>query len=97
MNLDDIKRCWEEHERSPFPSGLRGKSVEGVDLTLLESNLARYILGTIELGKPLAERSRGFLQTEADKLNALLPHLSGEAATYFKRLAKIAQDVLSLG
>ena len=56
--IEDIQQRWREHEAASFPKGLRGRSVGGVDLTLLESNIARFIMSAIELKGPLPNRSR---------------------------------------
>ena len=91
--LEDIKRRWEEHERGPFPPNTRGKKVSGIDLTLLESEIARFIMTTLSLNAPLSARSKGMFQQHRETLDKVLPQLDGAARRYFERLHAIAKDV----
>lgn len=94
--IEDIKQRWQEHERVPFPKGLRGKSIAGTDLTLLQSNIARFILAAIELNAPLAPRSKSMLDGQREVLAEVLGALEGDARVYFERLRGLADDVAKL-
>lgn len=94
--IEDIQQRWREHEAASFPKGLRGRSVGGVDLTLLESNIARFIMSAIELKGPLPNRSRTMLEDQRKILEGVLPKLEGDSRSYFERLRGLANDVLVL-
>ena len=94
--IEDIQQRWREHEALPFPRGMRGKMLGGVDLTLLQSNFARFVMTAIELNAPLGARSRGMLDDQRKILESILPQLEGEARIYFERLRGLAKDVSTL-
>lgn len=42
---------WEEHEKTPFPPGLRGEGIFGVDLVLLDADTAGLVEDFLRAGR----------------------------------------------
>ena len=37
---DSVQRLWDEHRATPFPARLRGAEVAGVDMVMLDADIA---------------------------------------------------------
>ena len=96
VNCEELRKLWNEHEQRRFPLGIRGKKFNDVDLTQTESQIARYVLATIELeGKPLSQRMLSILAEQIELLDKTFPVLPNDAKEYFEELKKIANFTLN--
>ena len=91
----DIEALWTAHEQTPFPDGHRSVSAQGMKLTLLESEIAGYILTFITTKGGIGSRQRNVLEDYSKKLVDIIAELeTEEAKNYFASLKKITDLVL---
>jgi len=93
--MNNIKQLWEQHERRPFPAGCRGKEVQGLSLTMLESEIGGLILSFINTEGVLSSRQSGTLAGYDEKLAGVVDELDGEAKEYFSALQMIFREVIN--
>ena len=88
-----IERLWREHESAAFPRGCRGKDVEGVDLVMLDADVAGCVHTFVSRGN-LNLFQTAILGLCYRNLTYLIPMLSEEGRTYYSRLELLAELVL---
>jgi hypothetical protein len=87
------EELWQEHLAAPFPKGLRGKDVNGIDFVLLDANIAGCVSTFVERGKLNAYQIT-MLGLSYRDASFVLPILNEEGAAYFWRLERLAELVL---
>ncbi|MFG2641950.1 hypothetical protein ACGFYP_13405 [Streptomyces sp. NPDC048370] len=89
-----VAHLWQEHMRAPFPAGLRGADRAGIDLVLLDADIAGCVSTWQSNGGSLdAERHRILHRRIAD-LDQILPLLGAtEDPPYWQRLHQLARLV----
>lgn len=86
----DLARLWEAHLRALFPDGFRGVDFDGVDLVLLDADVAGLVQG--ELTGGLDDRSLAYLWGCIANLDKVIPLINEEyCASYFTKLRTMAQ------
>lgn len=95
IEYDRFLRKWRDHECRGFPSGWAGEVVAGVELVLFDPDL-NGLLNKYAEKRHLSEGAVRVLQEHADDLSRVLPHLSGDAATYFSEKHELATAVLRM-
>ncbi|MFD7904052.1 hypothetical protein ACFV4G_17605 [Kitasatospora sp. NPDC059747] len=84
-----LDRLWEAHLETPFPESFRGVDVDGVDLVLLDANVAGLVLR--ELNGGLDGDGAAVLWACIADLDAIVPRLNEEyCAAYYRRLRTVA-------
>jgi hypothetical protein len=94
--IDSIKKRWKEHENTRFPLGVRGKTFAGLDPTLIQSNVSKYIITAINLEAPLSARMIDFMSVDVADLEKLIPALPEGAKSYYQEILDTAKDVMRL-
>ena len=84
-----VRQSWEAHQAMSFPAGMGGTEVNGIDLVMLDADIAGLVIS--HLGHAPVDR-RLLAQLVADA-GSVLPALSGEAAEYFGLLRTLALTV----
>lgn len=85
-----LSGLWDEHRSAPFPPSDRGRDLGGVDLVLLDANVAGCV-SSVLVG-PLDVRRRKILEFSIGQLDVLLPLLTEEdSMLYFRRLHRLAE------
>jgi hypothetical protein len=93
---DRLRQLWQEHERAPFPEGLAGEEINGVDLVLIDADIAGAIASSVDAPRNLDPTSREALVLCRADLERVLPHLSNTPeGLYFARLAAMADLALA--
>lgn len=93
--MDDALRerfsgLWDEHRSALFPPSDRGRDLGGVDLVLLDANVAGCVSSA--LAGPLDARRREVLEFGIGQLDVVLPLLTEEdSVLYFQRLHRLAE------
>ncbi|MGW2017677.1 hypothetical protein [Streptomyces sp. NPDC001927] len=85
-----LARLWEEHRRALYPDSFRGVDIEGVELILLDADVAGLVLR--ELNGGLDDSGIAILWAciaDLDKIASLIN--SQYCASYFARLRTMAQ------
>ncbi|MFI9056044.1 hypothetical protein ACIGXQ_16060 [Streptomyces anulatus] len=87
-----LARLWEDHLHAPFPDGFRGVDLDGVDLVLLDSDVAGLVHR--ELNGGLDDSGIACLWGCIADLDKIVPLVNEEyCATYFTRLRTMAQVI----
>ncbi|GAB2577396.1 hypothetical protein Aab01nite_11740 [Paractinoplanes abujensis] len=99
MNLDDerteaVARMWRDHVSLPFPGRLRSVDVAGVELAMLDADVAGHVSFWLDNRGCLDDRRRNALATRERQLDTVIPELTGEEAAYFRHLLDMAVLVL---
>ena len=90
----EVRRLFAEAREAPFPD-CRGDEVDGVDLVLIDLDLAGCVMHF------LGQRFRDdafqlpILEQIAGELDRIVPQMTGEVARYFEREARLAHATLA--
>lgn len=89
MSDRPLSQLWEEHMRAPFPAGFRGVDIEGVELILLDSDVAGVVQQ--ELGGGLDHKDIETLWWCIAGLDKVLPLIDDDYCTsYYAHLRTMA-------
>lgn len=94
MSPDDIPssalRLWNEHQQAEFPHRLREQEVAGVDMVMLDADVAGCIGTWASVGQLDQPHREGLEQCLTD-LNRVLPLLNDQSEkAYYERLRELA-------
>ncbi|WP_330334367.1 hypothetical protein OHS33_34550 [Streptomyces sp. NBC_00536] len=85
-----LARLWEDHLRALFPDGFRGVDFDGVDLVLLDADVAGLVQRELKGG--LDDRGIAHLWGCIADLDKIVPLINEEyCASYFTKLRTMAQ------
>lgn len=88
--LGGLARLWRDHLRTLFPDGFRGVDFDGVDLVLLDADVAGLVHR--ELNGGLNDRGIASLWGCIADLDKIVPLINEEyCASYFRKLRTMAQ------
>jgi len=88
-----IEQLWREHELAAFPQGYRGKDVNGVDMVMLDADVAGCVDSFVSRGR-LNLFQTAILGLCYRNLTYLIPMFSEEGKVYYGRLERLAELVL---
>ena len=84
-----LSQLWDEHMRAAFPAGFRGVNLEGVELILLDADVAGLV--QVELNGGLDDSGVAILWRCIAGLDKILPLISDDyCAAYYARLRMMA-------
>ncbi|WP_189935201.1 hypothetical protein [Streptomyces aurantiogriseus] len=84
-----LSQLWEEHMRALFPAGFRGVDFEGVDLILLDADVAALVQRELDGG--LGDEGVAILWACIARLDKILPLIGDDYCTsYYARLRMMA-------
>ena len=91
---DDVRRLYAEVRAAPFPD-CRGEEVDGVDLVLIDADLAGCVMHF--LGQRFRDDvfQRQILEQIVGELDRIVPQMTGEVAVYFERECRLAHATLT--
>ena len=92
--LGAVQALWRQHYGAPFPKGLAGKEVSGIDVTSLDSFATGCIDTFLHNGGKLDLGRTALLGLCYRDLSVALTKLAGERRDYFARLETMARLVL---
>lgn len=93
---DPLRQLWQEHQRSPFPESVRGEDIGGVDLVLIDADIAGCVASCVDAPRNLDQMRRDILAGCRKELDLVLPHLArGDEDAYVTRLAAMADLALA--
>src|SRR5688500_13868076 len=90
----EILELWQEHSASSFPKGYGGREINGIDLSLLDAEIAGCIRMYVHNSGELDHRNVDILRKSLTELNTIVLLLDSEELTYFNRLRNLAILVL---
>lgn len=87
---DRLDRLWEEHLRALYPDSFRGVDIEGVELILLDADVAGLVQR--ELNGGLDDSGIAMLWACIADLDLIVPLINSEyCVSYFARLRTMAR------
>lgn len=88
-----ILDLWQQYSSTAFPKGYGGKVINGIDLPLLDAEIAGCIRMYVT-GMKLDSQRIKILHERLIDLNAITLLLGSEELTYFNRLSQLANLIL---
>ncbi|MFI7286839.1 hypothetical protein ACIBRY_09320 [Streptomyces anulatus] len=93
-----VSHLWQEHRQAPFPAGLAGAEREGIDLVLLDADIAGCVSSWRDDAGSLDAGRRRILHNRVTDLGRILPLLGAtDNAPYWQRLYRLARLVSEAG
>jgi hypothetical protein len=89
-----VAELWKTHCDAAFPSRLRSTDVAGVEMVVLDADVAGCISTWLTNGGGIDSRRREILMNRERLLARVVPKLSGPEVTYFQRLLDMTALVL---
>jgi hypothetical protein len=93
MDNRSIEQLWREHKLAAFPQAYRGKDVNGIDLVMLDADVAGCVDTFLSRGN-LNLFQTAVLGLCYRNLTYSIPMLSEEGKAYYRRLELLAKLVL---
>jgi hypothetical protein len=90
----EILNLWQQYSSAAFPQGYGHKEIDGIDLPLLDAEIASCIHMYVYNGAELEARRVKILRERLIDLNTVVLVLDGEELQYFNRLRELANLVL---
>lgn len=92
--MDKVRKLWAEHSGARFPTGLAGMEVDGVDLSVLDADIAGCVDMFLKNGGTLDNEGRTVLEMCYKDVSKVVLGLLGEPKRYFERLRDMARETL---
>jgi hypothetical protein len=93
---DRVQELWRTHLAEPFPEEWLGESIEGVELVLLDADVAGCVSTWLGSSSKLDQQHHQWLRESRRDLDHVLAYLEGTpAAGHFVRLVAMADLVLA--
>ncbi|GAA2344689.1 hypothetical protein OHT20_36340 [Streptomyces caniferus] len=87
-------RLWQEHLDAPFPAGLRGVELAGIDMVLLDADIAGCVSTWLNNDGFLEGERHGILRDRIEESERVLPLLKETGhLRYHQRLLQLAHIV----
>jgi hypothetical protein len=90
----EILELWQQHSSAAFPKGYGEKIINGIDLPLLDAEIAGCIRMYVHKNGQLDSRYVKSLRQSLVDLNTIVLLLNSEELIYFDRLRKLANLIL---
>lgn len=89
-----VSRLWAAHVRAEFPPRLRGEELAGVDMVMLDADIAGCVVTWRACHGSLDEGRRQLMGRLLQDLDRVLPLLSDEQeCAYYRRLRRLLELV----
>lgn len=92
--LDAVTPLWDAHLRADFPAYLRGAELLGIDMVLLDAEVAGCVSSWLHGRGHLDEERRRILARCVADLDHILPILATQEDAYYGRLRAMAVAAL---
>lgn len=92
--LKRIEELWREHLKTRFPPACRGADVEGIDLVMLDADIAGCIDTYLRRGGDLGTERTAILGLCYRELGTVVLALPAEAREYYQRLETMTEQIL---
>lgn len=90
-----VRRLWREHARAEFPEGLTGEELAGVDLVMLDADIAGCVTTWLDSSGRLDDGRAALLRACLRDVSRVVPLLDmADELSYFSRLRELARMVL---
>ena len=93
---DEVQQLWSEHRGAPFPSRLRGEEIAGVDMVMLDADVAGCVSVWLSSNGRLDEWRKTVLLQCLDELDRIVPLLQdADEREYYERVRQLARAALT--
>jgi hypothetical protein len=92
--MNDIKEKYQEFRIEPFPEGIAGEEIHGIDLVMLDADTAGLIEKFIGYNYKLTRTDFDLLKRLSVELKTVTKELEGQSRTYFSTLWNLADRVV---
>ena len=92
--MDELTRLWQMHLEAKYPDGNRGKEVAGIELILLDADIAGCVSTYLAEGGRLDLQRTAILGRCYRDAAVVVSELPSPARDYFARLERMAAVVL---
>lgn len=92
--MNDIKEKYQEFRNEPFPEGISGEEIHGIDLVMLDAGTAGLIEKFIGYNYKLTRADFDLLQRLSVELKTVTKELDGQPRTYFSTLWNLADRIV---
>ena len=92
--MNDIKEKYQEFRNEPFPEGIAGEEIHGIDLVMLDADTAGLIDKYVGYNYKLTKSDFDLLKIFSTELKTVTKELEGQQRTYFSTLWNLADRVI---
>ncbi len=92
--MSGVASLWEAHRNAAFPGRLRSVDIAGVEMVMLDADVAGCVSAWLNDGGNIDDRWWDVLAVRERHLERVVPELSGDEAAYFQRLLDMTVLVL---
>ncbi|HYG37368.1 MAG TPA: hypothetical protein VD908_02060 [Cytophagales bacterium] len=93
--MNDIKEKYQEFRSEPFPEGVAGEEIHGIDLAMLDADTAGLIEKFIGYNYQLTRTDFDLLKRLSAELKTVTKEVEGQTRTYFSTLLNLADRVIT--
>jgi|OpeIllAssembly_1097287.scaffolds.fasta_scaffold832635_2 hypothetical protein len=90
----EILKLWQQHSSAAFPKGYSDKKINGIDLSLLDAEIAGSIHMYMHNSEELDSWRVQILRERLIDLNNIVLLLDNEELIYFNRLSELANLII---
>lgn len=95
QKMNEIAKLWEEFQSRPFPDGIAGEEINGVEPVEIDTFTAGCVSTYVGNKGSLDIERINILKKCMSELEAILPELNSEGKEYFSILQKLGNLILS--
>ena len=95
-DVENLRKLWKEHLSSPFPDESKGKDINGIELVLLEADIAGCLSGFLGSQGKMEQPKIEILKKCSHDLNSIIDLINTREKSYFIELGKITLATLRL-
>jgi len=95
MPNNPLAKLWSDHLDAAFPPDCRARDIDGIDLIMLDADIAGCVSTFLERKHSLDPRRIVILEDALQDVRHIIPHLSPSAAAYYQRLEQLANLLLT--
>lgn len=92
--MNDIKEKYQNFRNEPFPEGIAGEEIHGIDLVMLDADTAGLIEKFIGYNYKLTRTDFDLLKRLSVELKTVTKELDGQSRTYFVILWNLADRIV---
>ncbi|BDD01474.1 hypothetical protein [Persicobacter psychrovividus] len=92
--MNDIKEKYQEFRNEPFPEGIAGEEIHGIDLVMLDADTAGLLEKFIGYNYKLTRTDFDLLKRLTVELKTVTKELNGQSRRYFATLWNLADRIV---
>ncbi len=92
--MNDIKEKYQEFRNEPFPEGIAGEEIHGIDLVMLDADTAGLLEKFIGYNYKLTRTDFDLLKRLTVELKTVTKELNGQSRRYFATLWNLAERIV---